>query len=493
MNHRSLGNDAIKRRDYETALIEYNKGITISPKDPALWCNRAYVYLKQGFPELAVMDAIRVSNLIRETDGALSNQNFQILGFKAAYRQGEAYIALELYQWAQKKFRGLLKFQRFNSLSIPIDRKDLLAKEDLCHREEKKLVKHKYYKEYEGNNGKFTFSVTYPWDPRSSNRRGRYTLEGLQENVRAITLKALKVDLANFNKKLAASSHKNCDDSETFPSNKSQVQFGIFSVARIEEGEVIFQEDPFLCVNNHFTPRCDYCNRPLSEMKERFPCINEDCNESYCNEECFGLAFQRYHKSLCGRDLNPILLVTQTGSSTIGLLYLLVLKVFSVANMRGINPLDIPEIVYLARYERLGKKGLDFNPYWPTIYEKILSVLNISSYDLKFDFWIFITCLSTLGCNSFANKDEHGRPDTACLLPQASLINHNCEPNTHHTNVPKSDIWSRQVFTAAKIIQAGEQLMISYVDSKLSKKERLFGLAFYGFECDCPKCEREPK
>ncbi|CAG8577399.1 855_t:CDS:1 [Ambispora gerdemannii] len=501
MDYRIKGNEAVKRGDYLTAYYEYNKGLVKSPKDPTLWCNRAYVFLKLGYPELTLMDTKRVSNILAETNPSSFSNTHQILGFKAAYRQGEAYTQLKLYKLAINKFNGLLMSLSMNLLNedVQVDRVSLETKRDFCVDQDKKLSKEfKNYQKFGGDAGEFRFNVGYMWDTRPESRGTEATRQALQKSAKSISLKELKLDRIDFQESQYKSSssgnnghqyNNNGDGKKNI--ERSQIQLGVFSGSFIEAGEVIFQEDSFLCVHNHFTPRCDYCNRPL-QSGQIVPCDNYLCQEIFCSTQCYSLALAKYHRQLCGKEIGNILEGTQKGMSNSSLAYLLVLKVFAVAKTRSVHPLDIPEMTHLVRYQLPSELGLSFNANWTQIYQETLDILGISVYDdLRYDFWVYVTCLTTLGCNIFGGKDDHGRPDTASLFPQlATFLNHSCDPNVEHGNVTvDSRFWSRHVFRARKCIQEYEQIFISYVDMNFCKEDRMTNLSYYGFKCNCEKCK----
>src|SRR5205823_2469961 len=105
MEHRLKGNQAIKDLDYLTAILEYTKGLRLTPLDPALWCNRAFAYIQHGEPELAVLDAIRARTLLLEQ--TVDEITVRLL-FKAIYREGQAYAKTELFLFAIDIFGILL-------------------------------------------------------------------------------------------------------------------------------------------------------------------------------------------------------------------------------------------------------------------------------------------------------------------------------------------------------------------------------------------------
>src|SRR4051812_9746738 len=66
LNHRTKGNEAIKRGDYIAAWQHYTEGLQEMPKDPYLWCNRAFACLKAGYPELTLHDSANSEAILAE-------------------------------------------------------------------------------------------------------------------------------------------------------------------------------------------------------------------------------------------------------------------------------------------------------------------------------------------------------------------------------------------------------------------------------------------
>ncbi len=79
----------------------------------------------------------------------------------------------------------------------------------------------------------------------------------------------------------------------------------------------------------------------------------------------------------------------------------------------------------------------------------------------------------------------------SAIYLMASLFNHSCEPSVN-VAFPRNN--STLVLTAARDIDPGEELTISYIDHEMGLSARQERLAFaYGFQCGCPKCSDELK
>ena len=74
------------------------------------------------------------------------------------------------------------------------------------------------------------------------------------------------------------------------------------------------------------------------------------------------------------------------------------------------------------------------------------------------------------------------------LLGACSAINHSCEPNCEVAYIDSADV----LIVATRDIDEDEEITIAYVPPSLPVDKRRQELRErYGFECECPKCERE--
>jgi len=68
--------------------------------------------------------------------------------------------------------------------------------------------------------------------------------------------------------------------------------------------------------------------------------------------------------------------------------------------------------------------------------------------------------------------------------PFAAMLNHNCEPNvTWNCNGRELNIVS------TRDIQEGEELLMSYIEDREMRKEKL--LAWWGIDCECKMCTED--
>ncbi|CAJ0920584.1 18245_t:CDS:2, partial [Entrophospora sp. SA101] len=112
-------------------------------------------------------------------------------------------------------------------------------------------------------------------------------------------------------------------------------------------------------------------------------------------------------------------------------------------------------------------------------YHDIIKLLNISIYNLQYDFWIFITIWSIIKSNVIQLNSTFQK-EVVGLFPIAGFINHTCSnPNIRVRNFPlslasdnnTSKLGYGIIIEACKDIMKGQEILMSYCD--LSKIEKL--------------------
>ncbi|GBB86512.1 hypothetical protein RclHR1_12930009 [Rhizophagus clarus] len=517
--HRTNGNDAIKNKDYIKAWEEYTKGLEITPEDPVLWSNRSFACLKAGFPELAMMDAYRVMNLCNQ-DNIKNNESLRTLYQKGNFRYAESLTALGLPRLAESAFNIIINDKLIKDVDRKkaMDRKLKLSKilSEQNHYMIREVQKgHEKFLITEEDVGFYKFDGKYPWDNRPDERIKESNLLKLQHKLDLISNNKLKLDFVKFSG----------DDENPL------IQLGVISKVDFKIEDIIMEEDPFLTIHNHYNLRCDYCFHLLNEKSSiddnsdeypiEYPCPNLSCEESFCNEKCYNLAKDLYHNEICGKILDDLIDYLQRKRGDVkNNNILFILKLFAIAKKRNICPLDIEEIKHFTRHHST-PHNLENHELWDADFEKIyleiLKILDISIYDLNFDFWIFITLIATIGTNAFGGPAiDQTVHDTAAIFPLISLFNHNCKNNIegqlYLQEWPKSiqdpipAVYKvlrktlrsigchsyRMTMIANNDIKKGDQLFLSYCNPNYNKKARHRQLLrTYGFLCYCNRCKGE--
>ncbi|EXX55085.1 uncharacterized protein OCT59_019649 [Rhizophagus irregularis] len=517
--HRINGNDAIKNKDYIKAWEEYTKGLKITPKDPVLWSNRSFACLKAGFPELALMDAYRVITLC-DQDTIKDNESLRTVYQKGYFRYAESLDALGLPRLAEIAFNIIVN----DKLIKDIDRKKAMDRKFKLSKTNLDQTRH-MAKEGQKGSGNFKFLITeedvgfykfdgkYPWDIRPDDRIKESNLLKIQHKLDLISDNKLKLDFVKFSS----------DDENPL------IQLGVISKVDFKNEDIIMEENPFLTIHNHYNLRCDYCFHLLDKKSSNnnveypivYPCPNLSCEESFCNERCYNLAKDLYHDEICGKIIDDLIDFIQRKRGDVrNNNILFILKLFAIAKKRNICPLDIEEINHLTRYHST-PHNLENHDLWDADFEKIyleiLKILDISIYDLNFDFWIFITLITTLATNTFGGPAiDSSVYDTAAIFPLISLFNHNCKnniegqlflqewPKSIQDPIPavykvlRKTLRSinchsyRMTIIANDDIKKGDQLCLTYCNPDYNKNARHRQLLrTYGFICYCDRCKGE--
>jgi hypothetical protein len=101
---------------------------------------------------------------------------------------------------------------------------------------------------------------------------------------------------------------------------------------------------------------------------------------------------------------------------------------------------------------------------------------------VSFDVFVSICCAFL--ANGFGLWNAKGNGIATGFFPRSSFFNHSCAPN-----IGRDMNGRRATFFAAKHIQPGDPICLSYVDFKLHRDERQMKLkATYSFDCGCPRC-----
>ncbi|CAG8468576.1 12468_t:CDS:2, partial [Ambispora gerdemannii] len=506
--HQFEGIATLRDGRYISEWNQYTSELAKTPSNPNLWCNRALICLKEGYPEIALMDAKRVLLLCDESEDSIELQK---IIYKGRYYYAEALRALghpglsaseyeklnvlpesfgEMTKMKRDEFRKLAStLKKIDDIRIqvspdgtptkPIDEMLLQAISEKCGLSNILLT---YI-----DSGWFEFSGQYPWDYRPGERISATVLRELQDQLDIASNKKLKVVLRKLPPDIVLES-------------KLTIHLGIEATQDFSIHERILEEDPFVAGHNHFSDRCEYCTLELvgtsghPRCAVKYHCHNSQCKEIFCNKKCYKLAMKLYHKQLCGKNIDTIIRSAQRVRPGWNQLFILVLKLFALAKKRDVNPLDIKEIKYLSRKHASShycEGHLSWDVEYEIIYIEILKLLEISLYDIQYDFWVFITLMAILGANVFGGDGDSR--NTLGIFPLASLFNHSCDPSATYMNateryIPK-DLTSEYMELHRKYKQTGcnsfrftiitlkhvkkrQEIFISYVDSTDDKQKR---------------------
>ncbi|CAG8644849.1 11362_t:CDS:2, partial [Acaulospora colombiana] len=450
----------------------YTRRLFEAPTDPSLWCNRALINLKLSIYELSYIDAFKAQSLLTSADDnfpnsiangdfrfskrLLSDPTLQHLLVKSYDYMSESLYRSGLVSRAVSVLDLLFNHREYSKFLTQNAREELTNKrkeyqarinEQLFHNisfvlEVLKNKNIKNFKKFEiigltMNMG--TCKFEYPWDKkRFMDRVSSGRVRILQHKLNSISSKKVRIERLS---KQESNGDKDSILTTGLAGRNSSVHLGIFAQEDILEGSVIWSEDPFLTIHDYKSPKCNNCARKLKspEHPPIFNCQNNNsCKEIFCSHSCYNIAMSKYHIPLCGKTLSPILSILDGQKSDPSPLF--ILKIFSIAKISNIHPLDIPQIRDLAQYQPPPKSGNSFLPvYYFNLYLETLRILDRDPVLADYEF--------------------------------------------RHNSME---------MMAVRDIKRGEEIVVRYCDPSLKKWDRAMHLIpVYGFECRCKKCEEE--
>ena len=175
-----LGNDSYKKRDFETAIVHYEKAIELDPQDITYYNNLAAVYFEQKDYDKCISQCEKGIGIGRE-----NRADFKIIA-KAFARIGNAYRKLENFTSAKTYFEKSLSEHRTPEVKTQLSQVEKIIKEnarkdyiDPVKAEEEKEKVNTFFKK-----GDFSVAIKHyseaikrnPDDPKLySNRAACYT------------------------------------------------------------------------------------------------------------------------------------------------------------------------------------------------------------------------------------------------------------------------------------------------------------------------------
>lgn len=504
--YREKGNVAFKNKEYLSAWELYTEGLSETPNDPFLWCNRAFVNIKLENFELGYMDALKANNLLTSntlpgsnspfSTQLLKDTNLQTLLVKTFKRMADSIALFGIPQRATTVLENLLNHPVYSKfITSDTDRQNFINDLESFKR---KSLKPPFYttditrqEHLEKMLDLGTSKFEYPWDKkRQDNRHSDESVTILQKELTPCLRCNVSVGRLSIN---------------------NNRQLGVFADEDIPKGTVIWNEEVFLLSHLYTIPRCHHCARRVRgenyenpKAPQNYKCENKNCNEIFCSRNCYKLANSQYHVPLCGKNLQSILsLIRQDKSGNNDKYPLMLLKLFAMAKVQKTSPLNISILKYLIQFypAKLPSPSIiNATSTLPAIffdyYLETLNLLDVSPYDIKYDFWIYVTLFNILRVNSF------GSPGYLCFYRFMALVNHSCLFNVTPLHATSNDedrndcndevSEKNMVIIASRDIRRGEQLLSTYCDPNMNKVQRgMVLIPTHGFECDCEKCRNE--
>lgn len=185
--------------------------------------------------------------------------------------------------------------------------------------------------------------VLYPWNEHEPDRRATETLQLLNDRMAKIAPKCEVRAVA-----LPALHGTNSSDAEV------SVQLGLFAKEDIAPNEIILHESSLLTATNRLhDDLCDACNAPLPELSAAEPpvaCEGGCADTVFCSQACHDTAQRVYHGAICGLEdgLESIGKDIPDPKDKADYLYLLLLgRALAMSATQDIHALDMPEVKYI--------------------------------------------------------------------------------------------------------------------------------------------------
>jgi hypothetical protein len=312
---------------------------------------------------------------------------------------------------------------------------------------------------------------------------------------------------------------------------------GRFVVAgeRIAAGDLIFKEQAYCVaqrVDSSKHQRCVYCCGDAQKAFNKCP----NCDSVFCSEECSKTHLSKHNdtgeccailftkiaaKSVPEEDIDTFEMTClvlgrcaserksdrlgRIAEGTSNLSFETVGFGKEVESpLQFLNSGVAPETVFEPTYDHVECLGTNLRETNPEIVEDFSKLYDIYQATLQHKKYrqqahaiehklpvdvsreTFVAICTAFLCNGFGIWNSVNRQLGVALYPQSSYFNHSCAPNMGRRNIKKTRVIE---FFAARDIEKGEPLCISYIDLKLPAEERKAKLkATYSFDCACVRC-----
>lgn len=459
--------------------------IYADPHNPQLYLNRARLYEKLEFPDLAAADAYRALSLLESVvdpdgfefharkvvdipapqkdngdeneDGNEDEDEDEDDGTVPVTQEeydaliGEVYVVLVRSLVRCGCYRDAYEFGvRGLGLLRDLEKESSSATTALNGQMEQIKTIYKFHTDVQGEvdldsidssalpaQGKAR-RVLYPWNEHEPDRRAPEELRFLNERladiapkceVRAVALPAL---------------HNSATGEE-----EVSVQLGLFAKEDIAADEIILREASLLTATNRLhDDLCDACNSPLPELSAAEPPVGCDggCADTvFCSQACHDKAQTTYHGAICGLEdgLESIGKDIPDPKDKADYLYLLLLgRALAMSATQDVYALELPEVKYIwgdfhdfdiettnAGDDATLPFSFQLNILQPT---RFLEEMEIDPYVSlpRYDTWVLNTLYAKFrGTASGRLSTWDGGPELCAVHPLWCLANHSCDPN----------------------------------------------------------------
>ncbi|KPI84820.1 hypothetical protein ABL78_6128 [Leptomonas seymouri] len=310
----------------------------------------------------------------------------------------------------------------------------------------------------------------------------------------------------------------------------------VVAAVNIAAGSVIFKEEAYSVaqhIDNTKSQRCVHC---CGDARKPFKKCNK-CGSAYCCEECLTVHSSSHTetgeccaviftkiaaKNVPEEDLDTFMMtclvlgrcasekkderLCRTVSGAENTLFETVGFGMEIESpLRFLNMGVAPDTVFVSSYDHVECLGTNLRETnseivddFTKLYDIYLSTLQHKKYlqqtrththklPCNVSCKTFVAICTAFLCNGFGIWSSVNHQLGVALYPQSSYFNHSCAPNMGRRNIKKTRVIE---FFAARDIEKGESLCISYIDLKLPAMERAAKVkATYSFDCSCIRCD----
>ena len=515
-----------------------------SPYDPLLYLERAAIYLKLCYPDLAVGDANKALLLTDEIldeggeyhDEAIATLSKYLLQHTNG-RDGQSgrldasivsleHLAAKCAQQSYQMLSSSLFLCGCHKSALEFCRRGLkaFAQDATLHQTQEQILE--VYRHAHGLHEGAEIDIedlpeqgqvrreVYPWNQHEPDRVSAETLQYLNKEmeraapkceVRAVRLPIISSHFSSVNCQGRA-----LDQEE----DTSNIQLGMFATQDIAPGEILLREVSYLTASNRpHDPFCDGCSAPLPLLTDpnSIAIACPDCDDTvFCSPACLEAAQNSYHGAVCGLDVD-VLSAERTGVKySPKTLYLLLLRrALAMAVHQGRHPLDLKEVKYI--WGDFSSSASSPNHQLPFTFQHniesplaILTKMDINIFDPPIkdlsEGWVMNTLYAKFrGTASAFLSPISQKSETSAVHPLWCLANHDCDPNVAWDwTGGEIKFWARtqgERVTGSlgeAGIKAGNEIRSHYCDVGMAVKDRQeWALGSLGGICRCDRCLRE--
>lgn len=318
--------------------------------------------------------------------------------------------------------------------------------------------------------------------------------------------------LAEVNEGLSAVAPKLAIQAVALPAldgEGTSTQLGLFALDDIAAGELVLDEYSLVTASSRQKAMvCDACSIDLLSLADAQPLNCEECYDTvFCSEFCHDAAMERYHPSVCDKDVDAIAKDPAAGQEDETLHLLLLARVLAIAAHEEVHPLQVKEIKFIwGALADAPKDGEE--PHAPALpfsfkfnIETPLHILEKMDIDVwseleAYDLWVLNTVYAKQRGTASARQNKYdGKSDVAAVHPYWCLANHDCDPNITWEWDGRIRYKAREVRVVGDRpggVKKGEELLSHYCDVNLPVAERReWAKNTLGGLCRCARCQRE--